>query len=144
MYLLATLQVVFTVTQNLGLNNRNQTVLLANGRITSQNISVLLQSNMRWGVLANVQNTTPLKVLKNVCFYTNKPYLSKSTSTLFEFLAAFGQIVQALSSSLANSSSKRNDSHVQFDSGYGALFDDHINEAFTFVGLLNNSKNKEL
>lgn len=120
-YLLATRQIVFSIAQNFRLNNRNQPVLLADGSVTSQHICVLLQSNVRWSVLTDVKDATPL---------------CKSAATLLKLLTALVQVIQSLSCTFSNGAGKIDDTRIEFNPRNSTLLNNQVNKALALVSFL--------
>jgi len=79
--LLAPLQCVGSITQNLGFNNWNKPVLLADSSVPGQGVGVLLDSQLRWTIVGDLEDSSPLGKLSTSCLVLGAS-LTQSINTL--------------------------------------------------------------
>lgn len=107
--------------QDFGLNNWHNTVSLANGCITGQHIGILQNCLIAGGVLADLQNGTPLG----------------EVATVLLVLSATGiQIVKTLGGAFTFRSEQINDTGVDLDARNDSLLLQDVNEWGAILVLL--------
>jgi hypothetical protein len=114
---------VSTVSEDLRLDDRDKTILLADGGVTSEGVSVLVDGELRGaaGAGVNLQDSAPLG----------------ETSALLVILGAtLAQVVNTLGLGLTISATKRDNTLVDLDAGNDVLVLKHLDKGGAIAGVL--------
>lgn len=120
-HLLGSIEVVFTIGKNFGLNNGDKAVHLADGSVSGQNIGVLKHSLVAGGVLADLEHTSPLGEIATVLLVLGAP---------------LGEVIETLGGGFVLRAHKRDNALVNLDTAQDSLLLDELVELGAIIGLL--------
>jgi len=115
----ASVNVVFTITEDFRFDNGDETIGLADSSVSSKAPSVFLDSNVRWLTVGDLEDCSPF---------------SESASEVVEFLSSLGKIIKSESSSLILSSWDDSSTSVELDSWDDTLFLEKVDELLAILG----------
>lgn len=120
----ADLNAVRTISQDLGLDNGDQAVGLADDGITGQGVGVLVNGELRRAAVADLEDSTPL---------------GKSSALLVVLGAALAEVVNSLGLSLAVGAREVNNTLVDLDTRDDVLVLEHLDKGGAVGGVLEES-----
>lgn len=112
-YSSASLNVMISVSENLWLNDWHQAVVLANGSVSGQRVSSLVDGQLGWSPVANLEHGSPL---------------GKAAPLLVEGLCAGCQAVQTLRGRLVIGAAQNDQTLVEFDASVDVSRTEQLNE----------------
>jgi hypothetical protein len=112
---------MWPINKDLRLNNRHQTILLADDGVTSKTLSIQVDGKLRWLVGADIEDSTPL---------------GKAGTSLVVLGAALAKVIMALGGGLLVGASNLNGALVDLDAREDASLLEDIDEWLAILGLL--------
>lgn len=117
----ADLNVVVTVSKDLGFNDGNKTIVLADATVSGKTVSDVLDGNLRWSAVTNLANSSPL---------------GESAAFFVVLLASLGKSIKTLGGLLVLGTTDDNKTLVDLNTGMDTTTSKELNKVLSVSSLL--------